>query len=103
MKRRAKLSGDAIPYREARRLSVVLRESAKKSALAPAYIERTLASVGVWRGRFEQVLECARVVPEHVALTHADASALDHDDAARFERLDGRIDGLYAARHAEVG
>jgi hypothetical protein len=38
MNRRAKLSGDAIPYRDASRFRMALRESAKKTALGPEYM-----------------------------------------------------------------
>ena len=48
----------------------------------------------VTRRRLEQVVERAGVVAEHVAVADAQAAALDDDDAARLERLDGGIDRL---------
>src|SRR5688500_180840 len=98
MNRRAKLPGRAMPYFEAIRFSAALRDRAKNSALDPAYI----SLVGMWRRRFEEVLERAGVVAQHVAVAHAQAAVLDDDHAARFERLDGGVDRLGAAGHAEV-
>jgi hypothetical protein len=48
------------------------------------------------------MVERARVVAEHVAIAYAEAAAFDHDDAARFERLGGLLDGFGAAVDSEV-
>ena len=53
-------------------------------------------------GGGEEVLDGSRVVPQHAAVAHAEPSAFEHHDAARFEQLAGLVDRLPAARHAEV-
>ena len=54
---------------------------------------RRRASVRRTAGR-QQVRDRAGVVAQHVALAHAEAAVLDHEDAARLERLGGEVDGV---------
>ena len=48
------------------------------------------------------MLDRPGVVAQHAALAHAEPAALGDDDAARLERLGRLLDGLPAARDAEV-
>ena len=54
------------------------------------------------RGR-QQVLDRPGVVAEHVAIADAEPALVADDDAARFERLGGVVDGFGGRLHAEVG
>ena len=59
-------------------------------------------SVRVTRRRFEQVIECLRVVPEEVSVPDTNAAALDDQDTSRFQWFDRRLDCLGAARYTHV-
>src|SRR5438445_12996164 len=59
------------------------------------------ASVGSTGGH-QEMLDRSLVVPEHAALAHPEASALEDDDAACLEGFGGFVDGLPAAGDAEV-
>src|SRR5439155_16285712 len=59
------------------------------------------ASVGT-AGGHEQVFDAPPVIAQDAALAYAEPPAVGDDDAARFERFGSLVDGLTAARHAEV-
>src|SRR5439155_20069824 len=62
---------------------------------------RYRASMGSTGGH-QEMLDRSPVVPEHAALAHPEASALEDDDAACLEGFGGFVDGLLAAGDAEV-
>src|SRR5882672_837682 len=99
MKRRAKLVGDDMPYRDARRLSVGLWESAWNTARVEGTNQPSMRPP-VRRG--QKVIQRAGVIPQHVAIAHAEAPVLDDDDAARLEGPGRGIHRLGSAGDAEV-
>ena len=94
MNRRANPFG-VMPYCDARRFSVTLRAS-KENIDPPAPAS---ASGGT---RVEQVVDRACVVAEDVPIAHADATPVHHQNTARFERLEGCVNGVCTGGHAEV-
>ncbi len=94
MKRRAKLVGFRMPYRDARVFTRLLAREKVKEGLG-GLVEHPKRLVRA-TGRDEQMLDRPRVVAEHAAVAHAEPAALEHDDPARLERLGGFLDGLRA-------
>src|SRR6187397_1640472 len=50
----------------------------------------------------EQVFDASGVVPQHVAVAHAEAPAIVDEDTPRFEGFRSFFDGLAAGRNAEI-
>src|SRR5690606_25119408 len=101
MNRRANPPG-RMPYRDAsRRMKSIPAMEWKKALETASIIGHGLSVRGT--GRRQQVLQAAAIVSEYVAVAHAVASVLDHDNPACLERLGRRREHLIGCGDAEVG
>src|SRR5262245_34922316 len=99
MNRRPKLVGLRMPYLPASVLSDWLRARRWKNVLETRSIIDASMRPG---GRRQEVFDRPAVIAEHAPLADAEAAALQHDDAARGERLGGFLDRLTSAHDAEI-
>src|SRR5581483_4222326 len=98
MKRRAKLVGRRMPYRDASFFSVRLCARLWKKAFDAVSSIQSMRPAG----GSQEVSDRARVVPKHGSFPNAEPSAFGDDDPARLEGLGRFVDRLSPAGDAEV-